>query len=80
MVLWVRCGSIGCPTNHHQLMNEKHYHLHKEWILTSTDQEKALTQKHNDILERYNKSSKELSEIPIGSKVLIYEPSNRSIH
>ena len=61
-------------------MNEKHYHLHKEWILTSTDQEKALTQKHNDILERYNKSSKKLPEIPIGSKVLIHEPSNRSIH
>ena len=61
-------------------MNEKYYHLHKEWILTSTDQEKALAQKHNDILERYNKSSKELPEIPLGSKVLIHEPSNRGIY
>ena len=61
-------------------MNEKHYHLHKEWILTSTDQEKTLAQKHNDILERYNKSSKELPEIPFGSKVLIHEPSNRGIY
>ena len=61
-------------------MNEKHHHIHKEWILTSTDQEKALAQKHNDILERYNKSSKELPEIPLGSKVLIHEPSNRGIY
>ena len=61
-------------------MNEKYYHLHKEWILTSTDQEKALAQKHNDFLERYNKSSKELPEIPLGSKILIHEPSNRGIY
>ena len=60
-------------------MNEKHYHLHKEWILLTTDQEKALAQKHN-ILERYKKSSKELPEIPLGSKVLIHEASNRGIH
>ena len=60
-------------------MNEKHHHIHKEWILTSTDQEKALAQKHV-ILERYNKSSKELPEIPLASKVLIHEPSNRGIH
>ena len=26
-------------------MNEKHYHLHEEWISTSTDWEKALAQK-----------------------------------
>ena len=61
-------------------MNEKQYHLHKKWILTTTDLEKALAQKHNDILERHNKSSTEFPEIPLGSKVLIHEPSNRSIH
>ena len=60
-------------------MNEKQYHLHKKWILTTTDLEKALAQKHN-ILERHNKSSTEFPEIPLGSKVLIHEPSNRSIH
>ena len=35
--------------------------------------------RNNDILERCNKSSKELPEIPLGSKVLIHEPSNRGI-
>ena len=55
-------------------MNEKHYYLHQEWQSTANEYEKALSEKHKDILDQYNQSSKELPEIPVGSSVLIHEP------
>ena len=55
-------------------MNEKHFYLHQEWQSTTTEYEKTLSEKHKDILDQYNQSSKELPEIPVGSSVLIHEP------
>ena len=49
--------------------NEKYYHLHQEWLSTATEYEKAPSEKHEDILNQYNQSSKELPEIPVGSSV-----------
>ena len=42
--------------------------------------EKALSEKHKDILNQYHQSSKELPEIPVGSTVLIHEPKNKGIY
>ena len=71
-------GIILCD---HIPRNEKRYHLHQEWLLlTATKYEKALPEKHKDVLNQYNQSSKELSEIPVGFSVLIHEPKNKGIH
>ena len=40
----------------------------------------AISEKHKDILNQYNQSSKELPDIPVVSNVLIHEPKNKSIH
>ena len=51
--------------------NPKHYHPHKQWILTAHEREITLANRNRLITESYNKSAKELPPLPIGTNVVI---------
>ena len=65
---------------HHQLRdhipaNPVHYKLHKDWIISANQHEKALAQRNENIAKKYNVSTCQLPEAPIGTTVAIQEPN-----
>ena len=67
---------------HHQLRDHipadpVHYKLHKDWIISANQREKALAQRNENIAKKYNVSTRQLPEVPIGTIVAIQEPNSK---
>ena len=48
-----------------------HYTLHKEWILSAKERESALAMRTQKIIQDYNKSTRELTPLPTGMRVVV---------
>ena len=59
--------------------NPKCYELHQEWLISTSDYEKALSKRNEGILQKYNSSSKTLSKIPVGTQVMIHQPQKKGV-
>ena len=64
-ILFHRQLKDGIPTHRNQ------YHLHKKWIIAANKREKIFAQKNKVIQQQYNKHTRLLPELPVGTKVLI---------
>ena len=57
--------------------NPVHYKLHKDWIISADQREKALDQRNENIAKKYSVSTRQLPEVPIGTTVAIQEPNSK---
>ena len=51
--------------------HRKQYHLHKQWIIAANKRKQIFARKNKAIQLHYNKSTRLLPELPVGTKVLI---------
>ena len=49
--------------------------MHKEWLITAKDREKALAKRHHTNMEKLNEHVKELKELQVGQSVLVQNQS-----
>ena len=57
--------------------NPVHYKLHKDWIISANQREKALAQRNENIAKKYNVSTCQLPEVSIDTIVAIQEPNSK---
>ena len=57
--------------------NPVHYELHKDWIISANQHEKASAQRNENIAKKYNASTRQLPEVPNGTTVAIQEPNSK---
>ena len=69
---------LHCVLHDPNLTNSK-YELHQEWLMSASDHEKALSERNEEILQKYNSSSKTLPEIPVGTQVMIHQPQKKGV-
>ena len=53
-----------CQLRDHIPTNPVHYKLHKDWIISANQCEKALAQRNENIVKKYNVSTRQLPEVP----------------
>ena len=49
--------------------------MHKEWLITAVDREKALAKRHHTNMEKLNEHVKELKKLQVGQSVLVQNQS-----
>ena len=54
-----------------------HYELHREWVVSANEREEAFAKKNHTIADKYNKHTKSLPPLPIGTTVLIQNRGKR---
>ena len=48
-----------------------HYQLHKDWLITAHQREKAVSNRNHIMTERYNAAARELPPLAVGTPVII---------
>lgn len=66
-ILFQRQLRDGVPTHRNQ------YRLHKQWILAADERERLYAKKNQAVIQRYNKNTRALSELSLGTPVLIQD-------
>ena len=66
-----------CQLRNHIPANPIHYKLHKDWIISANQCEKALAQRNKNIAKKYNVSIRQLPEVHNGTTVAIQEPNSK---
>ena len=70
---------LHCVLRHPIPTNPKYYELHQGWLISASDHEKALSKRNEEILQKYNSSSKTLPEIPVETHVMIHQPQKKGV-
>ena len=65
------------PTKYRILagFSTRNYKTHKDWIISANQCEKSLAQRNENIVKKYNVSTRQHPEIPIGMTVAIHKPN-----
>ena len=54
-----------------------HYKLHKDWIITAEQREKALSNRNHLLVEKYNCKARELLPFGVGTNVVVQGPDKK---
>ena len=70
-ILFHRNLRDGLPTD------PRRFKPHKRWITAAHHREEAFQKRNVSLVNRYNRTTRKLSSLPVGTTVLIQDPSNR---
>ena len=57
--------------------HRSNYHLHKDWVIAAAERELLFTKRNQVITEKYNRHTRSLQELPVGTYVLIQTGKNK---
>ncbi len=57
--------------------HRSNYHLHRDWVIAAAEREQLFAKRNKVIVKNYNKHTRTLQELPVGTYVLIQTGKNK---
>ena len=54
-----------------------HYQVHKEWVISAEEREKAFSKQNKFLVEKYNSHAKALPPLTVGTDVILQGPNKK---